>query len=66
MPLPSRNNVETLDYSLGAQPALVLEAKSLSSGTLDYSVNGQPVGGAISSGSVVAQNGAFFIFFNGL
>ncbi len=65
MALPSRNNVETLDYSLNAQPAIVLEAKLLSSGTLDYSLQAQPIYGLSSAGAIL-QNGAFLMFFNGL
>ena len=51
MALPTRNNVETLDYSLGGQPAALLEAKTLSpsSDTLDYSLEGQPITGLASS-----------------
>ena len=45
MALPTRSNVETLDFSGYGQPAAYLEAKSLSSGTLDYSLQAQPVFG---------------------
>ena len=54
MSLPSRDSVQTLDYSLGATPAVILETKSLSSNTLDYSINAQPIAGlatAILSGT---------------
>lgn len=65
MTLPTRNSVETLDLSLEAQPAVVIEAKSLSSGTLDYSLYAQPVYGLPSGAPIVVQNSAFLIFFNG-
>ena len=45
MALPTRTNVQTLDYSGAGQPAAYLEAKALSpsSATLDYTLNAQPV-----------------------
>lgn len=66
MALPTRANVQTLDYSGFGQPAAYLEAKALSpaSYTLDYSGFGQPVIGLSGSASVV-QNSNFLIFFNG-
>lgn len=47
MPLPTRTDVLTLDYSGAGQPAAYIEAKALSpsSATLDYSVAAQPVYG---------------------
>lgn len=66
MALPTRDNVQTLDYSLGAQPAVVLEAKSLASGTLDYSLQAQPVFGLAPSGggptySLTASYGSYSV-----
>ena len=60
MPAPTRNDVSTLDYTGGAQPAVFIEAKTLSpfSGTLDYSVAAQPVYGL--SGVLSTNTGAFF------
>lgn len=68
MALPTRANVETLDFSGYGQPAAYLEAKALSpsSYTLDYSGFAQPVIG-LASGAPPApvQNSKFLIFFNG-
>lgn len=67
MALPTRDNVLTLDYSLGGQPAAFIEAKALSpsSATLDYSLEGQPVFGLSGATPPVVQNSNFLIFFNG-
>lgn len=64
MPLPTRANVQTLDYTLGAQPAAVLEAKALSpsSATLDYTLAAQPAVGLLSG---VAPTNYFITAFNG-
>lgn len=65
MALPTRTQVQTTDYSLQAQPAVYLEAKSLSSGTLDYSEYAQPVYGLSSTTPPPAtQNSNFLVFFN--
>ena len=64
MSLPTRADVQTLDYTLGAQPAAVLEAKALSptSYSLDYTLAAQPAVGL--SGATPpppsANTGAFF------
>lgn len=54
MPLPTRSNVLTLDYSGFAQPAAYIEAKTLSpaSSTLNYSLQAQPVFGLAAAGPV--------------
>lgn len=65
MPLPTRDQVQTTDYSLRAQPAVFLEAKSLSSATLDYSEQAQPVYGlAPSSSPAPSTSTNFFLMFN--
>jgi hypothetical protein len=65
MPLPTRSNVETLDYSGAGQPAAYLEAKTLtpSSYTLDYSGYAQPVVG-LPAGTPPppTQNSNFLVF----
>jgi hypothetical protein len=55
MPLPTRTDVLTLDFTGYGQPAAYIEAKTLSpsSATLDYSVAAQPVYGLASGGSGV-------------
>lgn len=50
MALPTRSDVQTLDFSGYGQPSAYLEAKNVSSGTLDYSLFAQPVWG-LSSGA---------------
>jgi hypothetical protein len=64
MPLPTRANVETLDYTLGAQPAALLEAKALSptSYTLDYTLAAQPAVGlaGVTPPPPSGNTGAFF------
>ena len=65
MSLPTRADVQTLDYTLGAQPAAVLEAKALSptSYTLDYTLAAQPVvglSGATPPPPPSENTGAFF------
>ncbi len=66
MPLPTRSNVLTLDYSGYGQPAAYLEAKTLSptTYTLDYSGYGQPVIGLANGGPPppAAQNSNFLMF----
>jgi hypothetical protein len=51
MPLPTRSNVLTLDYTGGGQPAAYIEAKALSpsTGTLDYTSQAQPAFGLAGS-----------------
>jgi hypothetical protein len=65
MPLPTRSDLQTLDYSGFGQPAAYLEAKTLtpSSYTLDYSGYAQPVVG-LPAGTPPpsAQNSNFLIF----
>ena len=67
MALPTRSNVQTLDFSGYGQPAAYLEAKSLSpsSATLDYSSYAQPAYGLPSGVAPVTQNSNFLMFFNG-
>lgn len=69
MPLPTKTQIQTLDYSGYGQPAAYLEAKPLtpSSSTLVYSIWAQPVYG-ISDGAPPpppppsAQNSNFLMF----
>lgn len=51
MPLPTRSNVLTLEYTGFGQPAAYVEAKTLSpsSSTLDYTLQAQPVFGLFGS-----------------
>ena len=67
MPLPTRTDVLTLDFTGYGQPAAYIEAKALSpsSATLDYSVAAQPVYGLPPGGPPpVVNTGNFFMFFN--
>jgi hypothetical protein len=68
MPLPTRTEVLTLDYTGAGQPAAYLEAKTLSpsSATLDYTLNGQPAYGLADGGPPPPPpgGGGFFMFFN--
>lgn len=64
MALPTRSDVQTLDFSGYGQPAAYLEAKTLSpsSYTLDYSGYAQPVVGLASTAagySITASNGSY-------
>lgn len=68
MALPTRSDVQTLDFSGYGQPAAYLEAKALSpsSYTLDYSGYAQPVIGlAGGTPPTPARNSNFLMFFNG-
>jgi hypothetical protein len=64
MPLPTRSDVLTLDYSGGAQPAAYVEAKTLSpsSATLDYTLGAQPVYGLTAATPPVTNTSNFFLF----
>lgn len=66
MPLPSRDSVLTLDYSGQGQPAVYIEAKTLSpsSSTLDYTIAGQPAFGITAGAVQVITSGAFLMFFS--
>ena len=67
MPLPTRTDVLTLDFTGYGQPAAYIEAKTLSpsSATLDYSVAAQPVYGLPPGGPPpVVNTSNFFMFFN--
>jgi len=66
MPLPTRSDVLTLDYTGAGQPAAYIEAKNLSpsSATLDYTLAAQPVFGLASTAtnySITALNGAYTV-----
>jgi hypothetical protein len=65
MPLPTRTDVLTLDFTGAGQPAAYIEAKALSpsSATLDYTLAGQPVYG-LSDGGTPTQNLAPALFTN--
>ena len=60
MPLPTRSDVLTLDFTGAGQPAAYIEAKTLSptSYTLDYTLAAQPVVGLAAP----EQNGRFLMF----
>jgi hypothetical protein len=65
MPLPTRSDVLTLDYTGAGQPAAYIEAKTLSpsSATLDYTLAAQPVYG-LAGGSPPpppVSSGNFFL-----
>ena len=66
MPLPTRSDVLTLDYTGAGQPAAYIEAKTLSpsSATLDYTLAAQPVFGLAAGAPPPAGVGSFFFFFN--
>jgi hypothetical protein len=65
MPLPTRTDVLTLDFTGAGQPAAYIEAKALSpsSGTLDYTLAGQPAFG-LAPGGAAAQNLSPNLFTN--
>lgn len=67
MPLPTRSDVLTLDYTGQGQPAAYIEAKDLSpsSATLDYTLAAQPVYGLPGAAPPpVVNTSNFFMFFN--
>jgi hypothetical protein len=68
MPLPTRSDVLTLDYTGAGQPAAYIEAKTLSpaSATLDYTLAAQPVFGLPDGAPPPPPTsaGSFFFFFN--
>lgn len=64
MPLPTRSDVLTLDYTGAGQPAAYIEAKTLSpsSATLDYTLQSQPVFGLAAGGPPPpVSSGNFFL-----
>lgn len=67
MALPTRSDVQTLDFSGYGQPSAYLEAKALSpsSGTLGYSLQAQPVFGlpsAVTPGyTITALRGVYAV-----
>lgn len=67
MPLPTRTNVLTLDFTGYGQPAAYIEAKALSpsSATLDYTLAGQPAfglpGAAATGYTITAVNGTYLV-----
>jgi hypothetical protein len=67
MPLPTRTDVLTLDFTGAGQPAAYIEAKALSpsSATLDYTLAGQPAfglpGAAATGYTITAVNGTYLV-----
>ena len=65
MPLPTRSDVLTLDFTGAGQPAAYIEAKALtpSSATLDYTLQAQPAFGlADGAPPPVVNTSNFFLF----
>jgi hypothetical protein len=64
MPLPTRSDVLTLDYTGGGQPAAYIEAKALSpsTGSLDYSLQAQPVFGLSDGGPPPSPTSNMYIY----
>lgn len=68
MPLPTRSDVLTLDFTGAGQPAAYIEAKALSpsSYTLDYTLAAQPAVGITAGGPPppATQNSNFFMLLS--
>lgn len=68
MPLPTRSEVLTLDYTGYGQPAAYIEAKTLSpaSTTLDYTLQAQPVFGLAAGGPTPSGSSGLYSGTSGL